>query len=204
VNAPRLAVGDHWQYRVTDGLRRGAVSQLDAEVASVSGGTATIRLTYTDEGGRVERTTEVDASGALLAGALLREAPRRFSRPVELLAFPLEQGKVWRQTIDTMRPDLQIKDQILVWGHVEGREPISVPAGTFDTVAVQRIFQLDDAEFWRGRTTRRDQVWYAPEVKAPVREVRDAQYLEKGDRREQAAVRVEHTTTELVSFKPGA
>src|SRR5213593_4015494 len=66
-NAPRLSVGDHWQYRITDGLRRGAVSQLDAEVSSVTGGIATIRLTYTDNSGRVEDVKEIDATGGLQA-----------------------------------------------------------------------------------------------------------------------------------------
>src|SRR5258706_12625301 len=44
VDAPRLLVGDRWQYRVTDNLRRGVVSQLDAEVIAVSGGSARTRL----------------------------------------------------------------------------------------------------------------------------------------------------------------
>jgi hypothetical protein len=77
-----------------------------------------------------------------------------------------------------------------------------VPAGAFDAVYVYRVLQLDDEEFWRTRTTRRDAVWYAPEVKAPVREAREAEYTEKGGP-DFATVRTESTVIELVSFRPG-
>ena len=54
VAAPQLAVGDHWHYRVTDNLRRGAVSALDAEVIAVAGRAARIRFDLTDAVGRSE------------------------------------------------------------------------------------------------------------------------------------------------------
>jgi hypothetical protein len=202
VQAPRLAVGDHWQYRVTDNLRRGRLSQLDAEVIAVSGPSARVRLAVTDNSGRAEWVDEIEG-GLLRAGTLWREAPRPFSPPVQLLAFPLDDGKTWRQSIDTFHPDTELKDQILVYGKVGGRKPTSVPAGVFDAVYVYRIVQLDDEEFWRTRTTRRDAVWYSPEVKAPVREARAAEYTEKGGGPDVSTVTTEDSVIELVSFKPG-
>ncbi|HEX8009464.1 MAG TPA: hypothetical protein VF814_00750 [Casimicrobiaceae bacterium] len=202
VDAPRLAVGDRWQYRVTDNLRRGAVSELDAEVVAVSGGSARVRLAVTDSSGRSESFDEIDG-GALRAGSLWREPPRSFSPPAQLLPFPLSDGKTWRQSIDTLRGDTQLKDQILIYGRVDGRQTTSVPAGGFDAVYVYRIVQLDDEEFWRTRTTRRDAIWYAPEVKAPVRETREAEYTEKGGGPDMTTVRTESTLIELVSFRPG-
>jgi hypothetical protein len=128
--------------------------------------------------------------------------PRPFNPPVELLAFPLADGKTWRQTIDTIHPDTQIRDQILVYGRVDGRKMASVPAGAYDSVYVYRVLQLDDQDFWRTRTTRRDAIWYAPEVKAPVREARIAEYTEIGGQ-DMATVTTENTVAELVSFRPG-
>ena len=203
VDAPRLVVGDHWQYRVTDNLRRGMVSQLDAEVIAVAGGSARIRVDYADASGRTEWIDEVDGRGGLSSGALWREPPRPFNPPAQLLAFPLGQGKTWRQVIDTLRKDTELKDQILIYGKVDGRSATTVPAGGYDAVHVYRIVQLDDEEFWRTRTTRRDAVWYAPEVKAPVREVREAEYTEKGGGPDIATIRTESTVLELVSFRPG-
>ena len=77
-----------------------------------------------------------------------------------------------------------------------------MPAGRFDAVYVFRTLQLDDAEFWRTRTTRRDSIWYAPAAKAAVRETREGQYLEKAGRN--PPVRTESTLLELLSFQPGA
>ena len=203
IDAPRLVVGDHWQYRVIDELRRGAVSRLDLEVVAVAGNTARIRVDYADGGARGEWVDQIDAAGGLRTGALWHEPPRPFDPPAQLLAFPLEQGKTWRQTIETFRKDTELKDQILIYGRTEGRRMTSVPAGAYDTVYVYRIVQLDDEEFWRTRTTRRDAIWYSPEVKAPVRETRDAEYTEIGGP-DVATVRTESTVRELVSFRPGA
>src|SRR5207237_7257583 len=82
----------------------------------------------------------------------------------------------WRQAIDTLHPDTELRDQILIYGKVDGRNATTVPAGRYDAVYIYRIVQLDDEEFWRTRTTLREAVWYAPEVKAPVREARAAEY----------------------------
>jgi len=203
VDAPRLVVGDHWQYRVIDNLRRGMVSQLDAEVIAVAGGSARIRLDYSDTSGRTEWIDEVDGQGGLSSGALWRERPRPFNPPAQLLAFPLDQGKTWRQVIDTLHPDTELRDQILIYGKVDGRNATTVPAGRYDAVYIYRIVQLDDEEFWRTRTTLREAVWYAPEVKAPVREARAAEYTEKGSGPDMTTISTESTVLELVSFRPG-
>lgn len=201
-SAPQLAVGDHWQYRITDNLRRGALSQLDVEVISVAGRTAQIRVQRTEAGGRTEWIDEVDGEGGLTSGSLNHEPARPFDPPAKLLAFPLDKGKTWRQTINTQRKDTGVKDQILIYGKVNGPATVSVPAGRFDAIAVYRTVQLDDAEFWRSRTSRTDSIWYAPAMKAPVREKREALYNQKDG--SQPQVRTESTVLELVSFQPGA
>ena len=202
VGSPRFAIGDHWQYRVIDNMRRGAVSQVDAEVVALAGDVATLRVVRDDNGVRSEWTEEVEPGGALRAGMLDDSALRRFNPAAALLSFPLEQGKTWRQAVPTFRSDIQLPGEILIYGDVQGRTPVTVPAGSFDAVRIYRVVQLDDASFWRTRTIRRDQLWYAPEVKGPVREMREAQYFEHGDI-DASAVYTERTTTELVAFRPG-
>ncbi len=200
-SASQLAVGDHWKYRITDNLRRGTQSQLDVEVISVTGRAARIHVQRADAGGRTEWIDEVDGEGGLISGSLDREPVRQFDPPAKLLAFPLDKGKTWRQTINTLRKDTGIKDQILIYGKVNGSATATVPAGRFDAIAVYRTVQLDDAEFWRSRTSRTDSIWYAPAVKAPVRENREALYNQRD--RGQPQVRTESTVLELVSFQPG-
>ena len=202
VGAPKLVVGDHWQYRITDNLRRGAVTMLDVEVASIAGGVATLRESFDGPYGRSEDSEEVDANGWLVVGSLKNETPRHFPIPVKLYDFPLEQGKTWREVIPTTSPETQLPAQILVYGTVQGTRPVNVTAGSFEAVYLYRILQLDDDQFFRSRTARHDSVWYSADVKAPVRELHDAAY-KLYDGPESAPVRTENTTRELISFRPG-
>jgi hypothetical protein len=80
--------------------------------------------------------------------------------------------------------------------------PQFAAAGSFEAVYLYRILQLDDDQFFRSRTERRDSVWYGADVKAPARELRDASY-HLYDGPETAPVRTENTTRELISFRPG-
>jgi hypothetical protein len=203
VPAPTLAVGDHWEYRITDNLRMGLVTMLQADVVSINAGTATVRLVYNDQNGRSESSAEINANGGLILGALKGEQARRFQTPIQMYDFPLERGKTWRQTVPTISPDTQLAAQILVFGNVQGQTVVTVPAGTFNTTFVFRILQLDDDQFWRTRTTREDSVWFAPEVKAPVRELRNASFIQSGGGGIGSLVRTENTTRELLSFRPG-
>jgi hypothetical protein len=203
VAPPRFVVGDRWEYRITDGLRRGATTRLDVQVVAINAGVATMRLVTFDSYGRSEQTEEIDADGGLRVGALRNDEVRRFSPSLKLFDFPIGQHNSWRQVVDTFRLDTQLNDDIRVYGEVQGRTPVTVPAGSYDAVAIYRIVQLDDEEFWRSRTTRRDSVSYAPEVKGVVREIRDAEYVELHGGPDSATIRTEYTTTELVSFTPG-
>ena len=203
VAPPRFVVGDRWEYRITDGLRRGATTRLDVQVVAIIAGVATMRLVYVDGYGSSEKIEEIDADGGLRAGALRNEEVRRFSPSLKLLDFPIGHRSPWRQVVATFRRDTQLKDDILIYGEVQGRAAVTVPAGTYDAVAIYRIVQLDDDEFWRSKTTRRDSVRYAPEVKGVVREVRDAEYFELHGGIDSATIRTEYTTTELLSFTPG-
>ena len=203
VPVPQFAVGDHWQYKITDNLRRGVVSTLDLEVSSISNGVATLRKVYTNpQGATTERTEEINAQGWLVVGTLKEEMTRRYPTPIELYDFPLTGGTTWRQTVDTVSPETGIKAQILVYGTVQGQSQVTVPAGTYNSVYLYRILQLDDEQFWRTRTTRRDSVWYAAETKAPAKEMREAQYIENGGI-DVGPIRTEDTVRELVSFRPG-
>ena len=202
VAAPKLAVGDHWQYKITDNLRMGQVTMLVADVVSVAAGTATLRLAYSGQYGRSEVTEEIDPNGGLIVGALKGEEVRHFPTPIELYEFPLEHGRTWRQVIPTIGPETQLPAQILVYGTVQGQTAVTVEAGAFMTTYLYRIIQLDDEQFWRTRTTREDSVWFGPDVKAPVRELRNAYFFQR-DGAVSPLVRTENTTRELLSFVPG-
>ncbi|MEO8738195.1 MAG: hypothetical protein ABI537_00675 [Casimicrobiaceae bacterium] len=201
-NAPTLVVGDHWQYRITDNLRRGAVTMLDTEVVSIANGIASLRLVYDGPYGRSEETEQVNANGWLVVGAIKQDFSRQFPTPIQMYDFPLEQGKTWRQVVNTISPETGLPAQILTFGTVQGLRSTTVPAGTFDAIYLYRIIQLDDAQFFRTRTERRDSVWFDGRAKGPVRELRDASFIELSGP-DSDTIRVENTIRELLSFRPG-
>ena len=203
VPAPALVVGDHWQYRITDNLRRGALSTLDIEVTAISNGVASLRMVSVDTNGKSEITEEINSKGGLVVGALKEDPVRRFPEPVTLFDFPLEDGKSWRQVIDTISPETGLAAQILNYGTVRGQTTSTAPIGTANVIFLARIIQLDDQQFWRTRTERQDSVWYAAQFKAPLRETREAQYTWLSGGAPQL-VRTESTVRELLSFQPGA
>jgi hypothetical protein len=204
VSAPQLRIGDHWQYRIVDGFRGTEVAKLETEVATVNGGVTTMRVVYTDDRGRVERSEELNNDGSVNAGALWDQETRRFTPALKRLDFPLIEGTTWRQTVDNIHVDSGQAGEILMYGRTQQHKAVTVPAGTFDATYVYRIIQFDDAEFWRTCTTRRDEIWYAPEVKAVVRAVRNGSYHDKGDSTSFTDIRNQYLIYELLSFKPGA
>ena len=110
VPAPTLAVGDHWEYQITDNLRRGLVTMLEADVVSISSGIASVRLVYNDQNGRTESRAEIDANGGLVAGALKGEESRRFQVPIQMYDFPLERGRPGGKS---SRPSVPIPNSML-------------------------------------------------------------------------------------------
>jgi len=205
VDPPRYVVGDRWEYRVVDGLTPMApVVTLDCEVIAVTPSNTLLRVTYNDARGARQHIEELAPDASVRIGSLGTSETRSFEPPARELAFPLVQGETWRQTLANVHERDGSRGEVLLYGRVLGREPVTVSAGNYDAVVMYRIVQLDDEQFWRSRTERRDQIWYSPKVKAVVREVRDGQYREKGQGIDSSYVRTEYTIYELVAFRPGA
>ena len=129
IPAPKFAIGDHWEYRITDNLRLGLVTILDANVVSIKDGTATVQLVFNNQNGRSEATEEIDANGGMIVGALKGQETRHFQTPIRLFDFPLEQRKTWRQTVATISPDTQLPAQILVFGTIQGETVVNGAGG---------------------------------------------------------------------------
>lgn len=206
VGAPAFLVGDHWQYRVTDELARGAQSQLDIEVVSVEGNTATMRSTMVDAYGKIHTSDIVLTDGNLKRGNLLYEAAARtFPEPLQLVQFPLQSGSSWRQTLSTTSPETSLPAQILLTASIAGRNSVTVPAGSYDAVVVRIILQLDDAQFFRTRTSVYEDLGYSTDVRGLVKMTRRAEYFDRNSGGgAPARHEVERSVTELVSFRPGA
>jgi hypothetical protein len=186
-------------YRGREGFRLPTVWEETHAVTSVTPD-ITVRVTYTG-GVKGDRTELLAAPGLVRVGALMDIETRRFNEPLRRFAFPLTPGESWNQWVENRNDTTHRAGRINRYGQVGGWEKVSTPAGTFDAIRVRVFMTLDDEEFWRSATRCNYLIWYAPAVGAVVREEKDAEYFEKGDRFDTAPVRAQHTLIELVSYR---
>jgi hypothetical protein len=203
-DAPAYRVGDRWVYRGDDGFRVKTEWDETHEVTAIGADGITVRFTL--RGGLDLARTEIwSEPGQVKVGAVYDNTTRRFEVPLQSYDFPLASGKVWNQWVWNYNEFTKERGQINRYVNVSGWEKVATPAGTFDALKMQVIMRLDDETFWRFGTTCNYAVWYAPAVRAVVREERAAQYVEKGSDNAggAATIRTQYGVVELVSFTPG-
>jgi hypothetical protein len=203
--APRYRVGDRWVYNAADGYRVPVTWTETHEVVAVGASDIEVRVTLEGPTMNYMRTERLRSPGVLLVGAVYDDAEtRRFASPVERYRFPLTPGASWTQTIDNYNETLQQNDQMNRFVKVGGYEKVTTSAGTFDALLMRIIMYVNVNEPFRTATECNYELWWAPAVGAMVRETKFAQYREKGDGREAAAIRAQNTRLELASFQRGA
>ena len=203
-NAPTPAVGARWTYRGREGFRAPLMWEETHEVTAASAAGITVRVTAKGGWLDIQRQETFVAPGVVRAGALMDIETRRFATPLERFRFPLAPGQSWNQWVDNYNETTKREGTINRYVRVGGWEKVSTPAGEFDAIRMRVLMRLDDDEFWRYPTTCNYVIWYAPAVGAPVREEKEAEYLERGDTLDgMGAIRAQHTLLELVSYTPG-
>jgi hypothetical protein len=202
--APEYRVGDRWVYRIREGWANPIVYEETWTVTSMSGGTTSVRVSAKGPGLDVERTELWPAPGRVSQGALFDVETRRFETPLDRYRFPLAAGTSWNQFVRQFNEQRGQSGPINRSVRVTGFDRVTTPAGTFDAVRLRVFMRLDDDDFWRWPTDTNYEVWYAPAVKASVRETRRADYLEKGGGVGPSRLPTQNSLVELVSFTPGA
>ena len=203
-NAPTPAVGARWTYRGREGFRSPLIWEETHEVTAASAAGITVRVTAKGGWLDIQRQETFVAPGVVRSGALMDIETRRFATPLERFRFPLAPGETWNQWVDNYNETTKREGTINRYVRVGGWEKVSTPAGEFDAIRMRVLMRLDDDEFWRYPTTCNYVIWYAPAVGAPVREEKEAEYIERGDRLDgMGAIRAQHTLLELVSYTPG-
>lgn len=201
---PQYGVGDRWIYRARDGYRQPVVWDETHEVTSVGAGGIEFRVTQ--KGPQIDdvRTERLIAPGIVAVGAVFDNETRVFSTPLRRYEFPLTPGASWRQSADNYNETLGKDDPLLRYVTVGGWEPVTTPAGSFDAIRMREFMQLNLDDPFRHPTQCNYEIWWAPAVGAPVREMRYATYREKGDMRSAFEFRSQDTVLELVSYRRGA
>jgi hypothetical protein len=201
--APVYRVGDRWVYRASDGFRAPVTWDETHEVIAVDAQGITVRVTQKGPTVDNTRTEQWLAPGVVSVGALFDNETRQFKTPLTRFQFPLTPRASWNQRIVNFNEATQQTGQVSRFVQVGGWVKVQVPAGEFDAILLRVIMRLDDETFWRHATECNYEIWWAPKVGAPVREFKQADYLEKGDSRDAVRFRSQNATLELASFRFG-
>ena len=202
--APQYRVGDRWVYRVDQAFRNAPDYDETHEVTGVGADGVTVRVTAQIGNTAVDRVERWPAPGLVAQGALLDIETRRFANPLERWRYPLRTGESWNQWVEQVNETGGTRGRINRYVRVAGSDRVATPAGTFDALRMIVIMRLDDEDAFRYATQCSNIVWYAPAVRATVREERHAEYREKGSGRESFAnFPVQNEVAVLVSFTPG-
>ena len=202
VDAATYHVGDRWVYQAQEGFRTPVRWEETREIVSAGPEGYTVRVTQRGPAVDKVRMEQWSTAGHVKVGALFDDETRRFEQDLQRYEFPLEPGKTWNQWVRNYNEDARRTGEINRYVRVGGWRSIETPAGTFDAIALEIVMQLDDDEFWRGPTNCTYRHWYAPAVKAVVREEKEAQYRDKSGM-EKPWLRSQHGLLELTSFAPG-
>ena len=191
-------VGQRWTYRKLNFFNSSVLDVVHEAVASVAPSID------------VERQAQ---SGAALAderhaawGQLLRDPawdyPMNFEAPVPLWPASLTVGARassqtrYRMDGGSIRYWIQVSAVAREW------ERITVSAGTFDTLRIERLIRLEHHDPGRSETLRRDTMWLQPEVGRWVARETSGRYFQSGDNRFSAMPSLEdHFRWELTTWR---
>ena len=200
--APAFKVGDRWTYHGREGFRAPVEWDETHEVTAIGAEGISVRVTYENSTVVSGSRTELWAAPGLLGtGALMDIETRRFAAPVTIYKYPLTPGDQWNEWVTNYNETAKREGRINRYTRVSGYEKASTPIGEQDVVRLRVLMRLDDDEFWREPTTCTYLLWYVPALGVTVREERDGEYLEKGNRMDTSVVRAQHTVLTLTSFR---
>ena len=152
------------------------------------------------EGTREHRV--FSALGVLETGRLNDRVFGTFRPGLQLLPFPLLEGKTWSQSVRRTDASSGAERTVTVRGRVIGWETVKVPAGEFRALKVERVMRLGDHGTFRTETRRVEHEWYVPELKSAARiEIWEEYYDVTVPRILQYLLR-DKRYLDLVSFEP--
>ena len=168
VPAPEIRLGDSWTYDSIDGYKNVREFTIESHATEITAERIVFEWKRTDD----------RASGSWIVNRNLNWIERRSTSGSNVadpyypnLSFPLAVGKTWKQKVTFVAKYEQEKTIVAdLQGKVLGWEQVTVPAGTFDALKIEISgpYRGESGNFnWKGYL--RDFVWYAPEVKRPVR-----------------------------------
>jgi hypothetical protein len=173
--APQIKPGDYWDYAVRDGwtgLPRGIYRY---EVTRVDPSGVYVQLS--NDGALLD--TLVYAPGWNGRELPLTNTQRfRYEPTYPAYAFPLAPGKSWRTVLRSTDVATGRSYNTHVSGKVLGWERVTVPAGDFDALKIQRAVFAGNMEGSRTQEEISEIDWYVPSVRRAVRTSTNSQHFD--------------------------
>jgi hypothetical protein len=191
-------VGQAWTYRKLNVFNSSLLDVVQETVASVA---STIDVHRQGQGSGALAHEKHAAWGQLLRDPVW-DYPMTFEAPVPLWPASLTVGA--NTTVNThYRMDGgSVRFWIQVYSVVRGWERVTVGAGTFDTLRVDRLMRLEHQDHTRAQTLRRDTMWLSPEVGRWVARDTSGEYSSLGGTRMlRDDAREDHFRWELTAWR---
>ena len=153
-------VGQGWTYRKLNFFNSSVLDVVQETVASVA---STIDVDRQGQGGVALPDEKHVAWGDLLRDPAW-DYPMTFEAPVPLWPPALAVGAKASLNTYYRMDGGSIRFWIQVYCAVRGWERVTVSAGAFDTLRIERLIRLDHQDHTRVETLRRDTIWLAPEL----------------------------------------
>jgi hypothetical protein len=200
------AVGATAVYRVTDAYSGEAQGEIHYRVDQAGAGLVVVAVTASSARAGLPHTEVYTAEGNWLRHPVLNHdypIDYQFAPPYPAYPFPLDFGKSWSLRVNATNPATGRARSMLVYGEVAGGERVSTPAGTFDTIRIERTVYAGDAETFLSQTVITETDWYAPALGRAVRIERKSRWADAGRlARGGAWVRGDWSVYELVGYTP--
>ena len=205
---PKVRAGDSWTYRQVDdytGIDRGVfrlevtgVTASDIQARLTLPASSVVAETYDPQWG----WTSVSNRGwDWLSRLSYGSATVEFRPPFDSMPFPLQVGKRWSDTVVATNPATRTQIPIQVSSTARCWEKITVPAGAFTAMRIERTAYVQDVAWNKSQTTLRMVDWYVPAVNRVVMTWHDTYYYDYQQDPRNALIRGDRLRWELIEHK---
>ncbi len=166
------ATGDAFIYRISNGYNSELRGNISYRIANAEADRVEMTVTTDTPGTGGARTEIYTRDGNWLRHPLashdrLREL--EFRTPLPVYAPAGDSSGSWSARVDAIEPATGQRSSVRVDGEVVGKERITVPAGTFDTIKIVRRTYAGDWDGFLRETRILDVEWYAPALGRPAK-----------------------------------
>lgn len=211
VEAPVVSPGDTWSYGQLDDYTKIHQGVFRLEATGVTADAIEARLTLpagavvTETYGRDWAWKTVSNRNWDWLSRLAYGSPTvAFSPPFDTIPFPLRVGQSWEDRLHAVNPATGRRIAIQMSSEAHCWENITVPAGSFTALRIERMVYLQDLEWWKSQTTLRQVDWYLPEMNGFVMRWHDSYYYDYRQGRRNQLTRGDRLRWELLAYERGA